>query len=186
MIALLCLISIFVFIILLLILLYDIIKDKPHKKPFIYALSAFIISAALISVSGDNHPDKNDHDENIITSTDGKSSNAVSTKSNATDSEETIRNRAVGKAKDIALSSIKESYPNASSIDDNWDNYSASKDIGFFDIKGTFKDDGTTHNFSARIIAESNECIRLTIDDKKLFWNEQRQDDISASRSKNK
>lgn len=61
------------------------------------------------------------------------------------------------------------------------DYWEMSQDTGFTITKGTFKHDGKTHSFKCTFGTETTEPIALYIDEHRIFWLEERQDEITDS-----
>ena len=59
-------------------------------------------------------------------------------------------------------------------------------DSDIVDTKGTFKVDGMNHTFRARFAESEKEPLLLKIDDKEIYFNESRQNEIMDNASKNK
>jgi uncharacterized membrane protein YwzB len=178
-------------LILLAIAWYFMAKSNPEKfAPFItkpygkkrgVILIIFLIVLGGVSSMLQQQPmNANERAQQASDTASKEASNAIK------DDNRNKKNKILTDAQEAAVQSIKQKYSNASEFNMEWDNYEATENSQLLDIRGSFKSGQLHHQYTARIGKESNECVRLTIDDHTIFWNESRQDEIVDNVSKNK
>ena len=152
-------------------LLYRHREKYPHKSLKYIAGITFCIWAFLGFIQpamNSNKSIKSSTQETTQTSVSSTSSTVLSSKNSNSSSYFELSEKEIEKALNTNVAGMN--------LSDYWE--MEHEDTGLADVKGSFDLNGEKHTFRARFISGTNEAVLLKIDDKKVFFNENRQDEV--------
>lgn len=164
------------------IFLYRHRNDYTVKKLAYIAVGTLFVYILLTSFSTMNQPKRSVSQSEQSTTTSTTTSATTSPQKEPAQSDpSSTPNYAKLSADRIAVTL------NVPSVDLNIkDFWSMAQDTGLTEVKGTFNLDNRKHTFRSRFVTGTDEMLLLKIDDKKIFFREDRQDEVMDEHSAKK
>lgn len=164
------------------IFLYRHRNDYTVKKIAYIAVGTLFVYILLTSFSTMNQPKRSVSQSEQSTTTSTTTSTTISPQKEPAQSDSSpTPNYAKLSADRIAVTL------NVPSVDLNIkDFWSMAQDTGLTEVKGTFNLDNRKHTFRSRFVTGTDEMLLLKIDDKKIFFREDRQDEVMDEHSAKK
>lgn len=161
------------------IFLYRHRNDYTVKKIAYISVGTLFVYILLTSFSTMNHPKQSVSQSEQTTTTSTTASTTTSPQKEPAQSDpSSTPNYAKLSADRIAVTL------NVPSVDLNIkDFWSMAQDTGLTEVKGTFNLDNRKHTFRSRFVTGTDEMLLLKIDDKKIFFREDRQDEVMDAHS---